>query len=86
MISQTELSESELAVGSHSFDNFAMGNFYRAVSREDLYKSADIARIYRLKPRVALAKNRKHRQVAGKLRKPLIRGQSKFNQYPSASH
>ena len=60
-----------LAVGSRGFDDFAIGNF-RATSREYLYKLADIARIYRLKPRVALSENRKYRQVAGKSCKPLV--------------
>ena len=72
----------ELAVRSPSFDDFAVGIIDSVLSRKNLYNSADIAHIYRLKQRVALAKYRKHRQVAGKLCKPLMRDQNRFNCLP----
>lgn len=64
----------ELAVGPRSFDD----SIDRLVSCENLYKSADVAHIYRLKSGIPLAKDRKHGQVAGKLCKSLMRGQSMF--------
>jgi len=72
----------ELAVGSPGFDDLSIGIIDSVLSCKNLYKSADITHIHRLKPRVALAKDRKHRQVAGKLCKPLMRDQSRLNCLP----
>jgi hypothetical protein len=72
----------ELAVRSPGFDDFAI-DIIGVLSRKNFYKSANIAHIYRLKQGVALAKDRKHRQVAGKLCKPLMRDQCRFKNLPS---